>query len=942
MSDPGHRERRAVPPEVPATVVEPRASGATRTTGPGVARELRRGTTLGRYVLLEPIGQGGMGEVWSAYDPELDRKVALKLLRPDRDLLLGRGARERLQREAQALARLSHPNVLTVFDVGTIGERVFIATELLAGTNLRVWWEAAPRSWREVRAQFLLAGRGLAAAHRAGLVHRDFKPENVLVGEGGEVKVLDFGLARRGAEERELADAETVELPPVPAQRLLDTPLTQAGAVSGTLPYMAPEQVLGGRADARSDQFSFCVALFEALHGTRPFHGANPPALVQAIVAGEVVEPPAGKGVPRFLRQALRRGMARHAEDRFASMDELLAALSRDPLRTWSRGVAAAGALVLLAAGAIAGVVAMRQRAQLCRGAERHLAGVWDDGRREATRQAFAATKLPFADEAWRLAAAGLDRYAKGWTAMRRDACEATQLRGEQSAQLLDLRMSCLDEGLAQVRALGQAFAAPDKPVVQNAAAAVEGLPPVADCADLRALTGLRPPPPQARTRVAALRGELAQAQAHYDLGHYADSLRIADRVVPQATALGYKPLLAEALLRRGKAQSRGDAPAVAVGPLSEAAWAGEASRHDEVVAAAATDLVELVGYRLEDRKAAEPWARLAQAVIERNGSPPRWKAELADDLGLAAMVAGDHQVAIAQMRASLAFVEKSRLSPLERADTLQALGGVLFYAGRGSESVPYLREALEIRRRHQGELHPLTARAANNLGAAALGVGDYATGVELVKQALDIKRRLLGPDNPELGTSINNLAEALRLAERYDEAEPRYHEAMALWRRAYGEEHPYLAEGYDGLGALENDRGRPEAALVQHRRAHEIREKKHGANHPRLAYSLTGEGKALVALGRAGEALPLLERALRLRSKDADPVELAETRFALAKALRALGRDRTRARTLAEQAAVAYTEAGPRGVRQRTEIAAWLQKQGWSDAAAATPQPHR
>ena len=928
--------RPAAPPQTPPPFDGP---PPTIEAFLGEPPPLGRGTTLGRYVLLEPIGMGGMGEVWSAYDPELDRKVALKLLRPDGGMVGGGAARERLLREAQALARLAHPNVLTVFDVGTYGERVFITTELLAGVTLDEWCTQEPRGWRAVLSRFIAAGRGLAAAHRAGLVHRDFKPENVLVGEGHEVKVLDFGLARaKDFAERDASDVKTIELAPVPAgRRLLDTRLTVPGIVSGTLPYMPLEQLLGDAADARADQFSFCVALYEALYGVRPFKGETTDELVASIVSNEGVEPPSSRNVPRYVRHALRRGLAKLPGDRFASMDELIAALRRDAVRAWSRRLAVAAGVLLLVSAAVVGVLAIRQRAQLCRGGERHLAGVWDDGTKESARRAFLATKLPFAEEAWRLSAAGLDRYTTAWAAMHRDACEATQLRGEQSAQVLDLRMSCLGADLAHLRALTQAFAAADAQVVRKAASAVGELPPLADCADVRVLTGVRPPSKAARPRVEALRAELARGDALYDLGRYPEALAVAERVVTAAKPLGYPPLEAQALFQQGNAlRRRGDDYAAAASVLANAAWTGLAGKQDYVAFQASGNLVDLIGGNQEDRAGAEPWLRLARALLERNGSPPKWRAFLADEVARMEMAAGDFDAAIGELRTALALRERSGEPPAESADALTLLGAAYLYSGRAAEGLPYLRQAYELRRQALGELHPDVAAAANNLGATALVTGDYATAVDLLRNALEIKKRLLGPDNIELANTTNNLGEALRLAGRFDEAEPLYQEALRLQRRAFGDEHPNVGNVLDGLGALENDRGRPQAALAYHRRAHVIREKKHGPSDVRLAYPLTGEGKALLALGQPREALPLLERALLLRAKDADPIDVAETRFALARALIATGGDAKRARALAEAAASAYAATGEGYPLQRAEIASWLAERGWTPQVPA------
>ncbi len=305
-----------------------------------------RGASLGRYLVLGRLGGGGMGVVYAAHDPELDRKVAIKLVR--HDAFASSEGRARLLREAQALARLQHPNVIAIHDVGTFGEQVFIAMEHVAGQTLTAWLGSG-RPWREIVATFTLAGRGLEAAHRAGLVHRDFKPDNVLLDAEGRVRVLDFGLAR-SAQDSESPPidpaAPTGAAAPVAA-------LTETGAILGTPAYMSPEQHLGQPTDARTDQFSFCVALFEALYGLRPFAGETVATLALEVTTGRVQSPPRGAKVPAFVHAALLRGLRSRPDERFASMGELLAALARDPRRRVLGRLALLGAAcAALAAGA--------------------------------------------------------------------------------------------------------------------------------------------------------------------------------------------------------------------------------------------------------------------------------------------------------------------------------------------------------------------------------------------------------------------------------------------------------------------------------------------------------------------------------------------------------------------------------------------------------------
>jgi tRNA A-37 threonylcarbamoyl transferase component Bud32 len=313
---------------------------------------------IGRFTIEARLGAGGMGEVLLAADPVLGRKVAIKLLRrEERD-----ESRKRFLREAQAMARVTHENIIVVHDVGTDGGQVFIAMELVAGGTLRRWQAQADRDWRAIVAAYRHAGRGLLAAHAAGLVHRDFKPDNVLVGDDGKVRVTDFGLVA-AVEDRERAS------PPVhPAD--LEASLTQTGSVMGTPRYMAPEQHLGEPVDARADQFAFCVALHEALYRQPPFAGDTYAALAEHVLAGDLRPPPRDTPVPPRVHAAIERGLSRERDQRFASMAELLAELDAalaPPAPTaaprpsrWRTWAALAATAAVLAAAAFFALAARR------------------------------------------------------------------------------------------------------------------------------------------------------------------------------------------------------------------------------------------------------------------------------------------------------------------------------------------------------------------------------------------------------------------------------------------------------------------------------------------------------------------------------------------------------------------------------------------------------
>jgi serine/threonine protein kinase len=321
----------------------------------GVAEALSPGTRVGRYVIEQRLGHGGMGAVYAAADPDLNRRVAVKVLRAE---MLSAEARQqmrtRLLREAQAMARLCHPEVITVYDVGSFGDQLFVAMEHLDAGTLRQWRAAKHRSVAQILAIYERAGSGLAAAHEAGLVHRDFKPDNVLVGTDGRVRVTDFGLARSLIASHVVGPASVPREGDPLDQRSTTTTLTRTGTLLGTPAYMAPEQLRGEVADARSDIFSFCVALYEALYGERPFDGSNVARLRAAIDRNTPRAAPMMTRVPRWVRTALLRGMRAAPEERFGSMRDLLEALRAGQARFRRRRLALAGigaAMGILAAG---------------------------------------------------------------------------------------------------------------------------------------------------------------------------------------------------------------------------------------------------------------------------------------------------------------------------------------------------------------------------------------------------------------------------------------------------------------------------------------------------------------------------------------------------------------------------------------------------------------
>ncbi len=406
---------------------------------------------MGRYLVLDPIGIGGMGVVYAAFDPELGRRIALKVLHTGAmdgvPAAQANMSRAMLLSEAQAMARLCHPNVASVFDVGMCGNRLFVAMEYIEGKALSAWLREESRSWQEIRDAFVAAGRGLAAAHGAGIVHRDFKPDNVLIGNDSRVRVMDFGLARS-------------------VDGLVGADFSARFSLAGTPAYMAPEQLAGQLGDALSDQYSFCVALYEAWFHTRSLPGSDN-ELMSAIEA-QARPMPVRSRPPALQCRCLARGLSRVPRERFLTMNQLIDALASTPRRNLHRWWIAALVSVVMLAGAV--VVAGRPES-VCTGSRQQASTIWHDSRRGAALQAFRRTAKPFAMDVFVHTSEVIDRWEDQWADAHQDACEATRVRGDQSDEVLSLRMACLDRRLRQASAFTARLTHADAEVVESALA---------------------------------------------------------------------------------------------------------------------------------------------------------------------------------------------------------------------------------------------------------------------------------------------------------------------------------------------------------------------------------------------------------------------------------------------------------------------------------------
>jgi tetratricopeptide (TPR) repeat protein len=828
---------------------------------------LERGSTIGRYVILEPLGEGGMGCVYAAYDPSLDRRVALKLLKPDFSAAAPDEARQRLFREAQAMARLNHPNVITVHDVGAMHDQVFVAMEMVKGGTLRTWLKAAPRAPREVLHQFALAGEGLWAAHQAGLVHRDFKPENVLVSHDGQVRVTDFGLARSSSE------ALLLTRPALAASaRLPLTPITLEGAVMGTPAYMAPEQLLGRPTDSRTDQFSFAVALYEALFGARPFDGGTLAELAAAIAKGEVK--PAPPGSPRWMREPLLRSLKANPLERWPSMRELLHALKKDPRIARRRWLYATAGVVLMAGAGVASkrVVDREQARCETRGS---LEGVWDRARRDAALAAFSSSGAPSAEQTFELAAAKLDALAQSWSR------EAVMLcRQERSLRAADVatRAQCLQRRRDELESIGGVFAEADRLVVDTAVAITTRGPDTRECvsAEEKTVPSEVAVPPELRARLEHAR-LLSQAGRREAVG-------LLEGVLHDARTLGNPRFTAEAQWRLAMAYDVANDPR-SIETFRSAELGSEAAGEDEQLANVRLDFMSSLGFGHGQTAEAERVAAAARATLDRLGKHDRLEA-----------------------------LYMSKLSDLKGLE------------GKYDEALELGRRALALYTQRVGADAPETLDAEALLINVLINYGRYDEALAMVDHNISATARLFGPDHHMTGVSFTTKGLAMIWAGRYEEARAAIQRAVEIDEKCGGPDAAGNWVNLSNLGEVLQHLGRHAEALELYERAQRLIQLHNPDDAQAMGEVLAGLGRSHLASGHASRALPEFEQALKLREqRPGERANLAENELSLAEALWETHRDRARALGLARSARKMYAEGGDGDAKAVARVDQWL-----------------
>ena len=773
---------------------------------------LARGAQIGRYVVIDVIGRGGMGVVYKAFDPELDRAIAVKLVAPG-------GERQRLLREAKMLAQLSHPNVVAVHDLGTIGDDVFIAMELVAGVTLRQWLRAS-RTPAEILAVLTDAARGLAAAHRLAIVHRDFKPDNVMVDDTGRARVLDFGLARSTGAVTDASRAPTKDS---------GGAITRSGALAGTPHYMAPEQ--GTSVDARIDQFSFCVVLYEALYGERPVAGAQPPAR---------------RGVSSRVRRAVQVGLRADPAQRHASMDALIVEL-RPRRRT--QVVIAALAIATLGGGAAAAWTMTHAPSieDACSLSAEAVTRVWNPARR-----------AELAGLAGEPVAAQVDAWTTAWSVRRKELCAQTLRSDNDQSQDIAQQVGCLRRRLTSLDAsVGAILHAKLPELVRDASNAIDraGSPTVCDSYERGSLDE------PLRERFIPIFEAIITSRVALEAGKLDAAEAAARSAVAAARAHPEPDLLAGALGALGLVQAERRQHAEARATLSEAIRLATLAREDKIIVDSRNAIL-LMGVHGDDTDvdAAIFGAEVAASKLPED-DPSR--CMVAARAGTIHARRNEPEPALAKLDKALACWRA--VSPQRHAGAIaeaQFVAG-LVRAKRGDW--PGARGALEAavaRWEAAGTPHADFAMALDNLGSIALIAEDDAAAERHYRRSLEIARAI--DDDAGFGGTQGHLGYVLVRAKRCADAEPILESARAYQVKVHGAQSMEAAAIMVGQAACALELGQAARAGALIEVAKPIIDASPAANASTIALADFTLARTLVATGGSKpRAIELAQHAL-------------------------------------------------------------------------------
>ncbi|MCP4444645.1 MAG: tetratricopeptide repeat protein [Myxococcales bacterium] len=937
-------------------------------SGGAEVEALGEGATLARFELVDYLGSGGMGVVFLAHDPQLRRDIALKVLRPK--LRHSKEATSLLLKEARAMAQIRHPNVLTIYDSGSVGDIVFIAVERASGGTLKTWLDAETRDWRDVTQVFVDAAAGIASAHEAGIVHRDIKPSNLLMSDDGTVLVADFGLALQVGEDIDTSDIS-----------LVGTPL-----------YMSPEEFDGRGGDKKSDQFSFCVSLYESLTGSPPFPGHS----VEALKKSQRTETLDLTPIPRPLRASLRRGLALEPSHRFPSMTAL-----RSALRKANRPLHKAPYLLPLLTGAAAiaivgGIVLSGEDAPSCPLPSPN--SLWNTDKAETMHSALAALTPALGESGSRLDSI-FSSYAKDWSVAKHAACRATKVEHQQSDEMLDRRMQCLARLRRDFGSLTTALQQPAKEDLPHALPSAMALVPPDSCSAERLLSHKQGPaiPP-------GVENKLSEARTLYTLGSYEEAAQSAKELLAENT---HPYIRAHAGALHGNALRKLLRSREASENLQSAGEAAAEIGDDALATSIWLLVAEVEGYQLDQHEAGDAYLLAAEAALTRLGGDEGLQARLIQTRGLIASARGDHAAAQRFHEQTLKLREASSGEQrILRSVSLTLLGSAQNDAGKLSEAEASLRKAVALREdalgaQHPdvahllsalgqnlsrqgefdeafaelerarirtkdavGESHPNYAGVITKIGVVKLQRGDFIAANTLFEESLAIRRSYQDPGSSDIGRSLVNIAALNYNAGNYPIAQARYSEALEVLGQTLEKDHPNLASVHTGIGLSATANGDLDAAMRHNLHAmrilegkaeqelllanvlsniaivHEhkgqwgealerfeeaiaLHDRKLGPDHSDSAYLLTGLGESHFNLGNFSESSKVLRRAIKLQ-EDAQsaPQRTAEARLLLAYSLWHAPSKRGEARALAEQARKDLLETRPDAA---ADAATWL-----------------
>lgn len=816
-----------------------RDSGSTQPSA-GILGD-RAGEQIGKFKVLGKLGEGGMGVVYVAYDGELDRRVAVKLLRPE--LSVRPRVREQLLNEAQMLAKMSHPNVLQVYDVGIHRQQIYLALEYIEGESLRAWQERCMGDWHAVVALYRACGEGLVAAHANGLVHRDFKPENVLVGLDGRPRVLDFGLATFSSAPANLRSGELV------------TSSQERGRRVGTPAYMSPEQHAGMETDARSDQFNYCASLYEALYGARPFRGGSLQEIGQNLLHGAPV--PARGSSPVWLRRLVLRGLALDPAARWPSMQALLDEIDRRMHKTtglWTLYMS----LMALFAGAL---IAFRSGEEACTSGTRQVMNLWSIERLQRIEEAFTASGVDDVDEIWRSVRADVEGQMVEWHGVYNAACLA-HVRSEVSDAVFYAQVACLDQRMLALETVLSTLEKAGPDLVRRARRGLGELQPVAPCGRRDQLRMVAPLPsnPSVASEVATLQGLLTRDEALRSMEVKPARPRDFPRILERAQATGHTPLVAQVLSSLALEATPNALESERL--LLRAVFLAEAAGDDILVAQIGIFLVHVMGNRNLRFEEAGRWADLVQSKLERTRTVGHWRAELEHNRGTIARRRGDEEGAREHFKAALHLSENEAPRDIYRMGVnLRYLAAIDVNLGNLDRAESTLAGAAAMMRASVGQEHRRYGLIRLTQGHIQIGRSQYGAAKRSFSRLVDFWAATAGPSSSEVALALQNLAEACIFLGEHGEALGHLDRGETILRDSKGDASPAKAGMLMLRGAIERDREAPETAEILVKQALQIYTARYQSDHPDLV-------RALLLLGEISLARGDLEAAERYRER--------------------------------------------------------------------------